>query len=135
MSNSDPVHLRRVDPAQNMQRFYSLSIQPTLFGGASLIRDWGRIGTRGQTMMETFDTADDADLAFDRLERRKRRRGYCDAFLVKWHRWVRSISVNMEKAPPCGEALVFRGDQSRLLFGRDQISCMPSWPSTSTSVA
>ena len=76
----EPVHLRRIDPAQNMRRFYSLSVQPTLFGGASLIRDWGRIGTRGQTMMETFDTADDADLAFDRLDRSKRRRGYRDAF-------------------------------------------------------
>ncbi|MCP1201002.1 WGR domain-containing protein [Notoacmeibacter sp. MSK16QG-6] len=76
----EPVHLRRIDPTQNMRRFYSLSVQPTLFGGASLIRDWGRIGTRGQTMMETFDTADDADLAFDRLERSKRRRGYRDAF-------------------------------------------------------
>lgn len=86
MSNSDSVHLRRIDPAQNMRRFYSLSIQPTLFGGASLIRDWGRIGTRGQTMMETFDSADDADLEFDRLERSKRRRGYYDAFLVKRHR-------------------------------------------------
>ena len=76
----EPVHLRRIDPAQNMRRFYSLSVQPTLFGGASLIRDWGRIGTRGQTMMETFDTAEDADLAFHRLERSKRRRGYRDAF-------------------------------------------------------
>ena len=76
----EPVHLRRIDPAQNMRRFYSLSVQPTLFGGASLIRDWGRIGTRGQTMMETFDTADNADLAFDRLQRSKRRRGYRDAF-------------------------------------------------------
>ena len=76
----EPVHLRRIDPAQNMRRFYSLSVQPTLFGGASLIRDWGRIGTRGQTMMETFDTTDDADLAFERLERNKRRRGYRDAF-------------------------------------------------------
>ena len=76
----EPVHLRRIDPTQNMRRFYSLSVQPTLFGGASLIRDWGRIGTRGQTMMETFDTADDADLAFDRLDRSKRRRGYRDAF-------------------------------------------------------
>ena len=87
MRNSDPVQLRRVDPAQNMRRFYSLSIQPTLFGGASLIRDWGRIGTRGQTMimMETFDTADDADLAFDRQERRKRRRGYEDSYLVERH--------------------------------------------------
>ena len=77
---SVPLYLRRIDPTKNMRRFYSLSVQPTLFGGASLIRDWGRIGTRGQTMMETFDTADDADLAFDRLERSKRRRGYRDAF-------------------------------------------------------
>ena len=37
-------------------------------------------------MMETFDSADDADLEFDRLERSKRRRGYYDAFLVKRHR-------------------------------------------------
>ena len=79
----EPIHLRRIDPAQNMRRFYSLSVQPTLFGGASLIRDWGRIGTRGQTMMETFDTANNADLAFDRLERSKRRRGYRDAFAAQ----------------------------------------------------
>ena len=76
----EPVHLRRIDPAQNMRRIYSLSVQPTLFGGTSLIRDWGRIGRRGQTMMETFDTADDAGLAFERLKRSKRRRGYRDAF-------------------------------------------------------
>jgi len=75
----DPVHLKRIDAVQNMRRFYCLTVQPTLFGGASLIRDWGRIGTRGQTLMETFDEADDADKAFDRLERAKRRRGYRDA--------------------------------------------------------
>lgn len=75
----DQVHLRRIDPAQNMRRFYSLSLQPTLFGGASLIRDWGRIGRRGQTMMETFDTNTDAGSALHRLERSKRRRGYRDA--------------------------------------------------------
>lgn len=73
-----PTHLRRIDPAQNMRRFYSMSIQPTLFGEASLIRNWGRIGTRGQTMVETFDTPDDAERAFGRLERSKRRRGYLD---------------------------------------------------------
>ena len=74
-----PVHLRRIDPAQNMRRFYCLTVQPTLFGGASLIRDWGRIGTRGRTMIETFDKANGAEKAFDRLERTKRRRGYRDA--------------------------------------------------------
>lgn len=70
------VHLRRIDPAQNMRRFYTLAIQPTLFGGASVIRNWGRIGTNGQSMMETFDQADEAVSAKARLERSKRRRGY-----------------------------------------------------------
>jgi predicted DNA-binding WGR domain protein len=73
-----PVHLHRIDKVQNMRRFYMLSIQPTLFGGASVIRNWGRIGSTGQTMMETFDNAEDADTAFSRIERTKKRRGYSD---------------------------------------------------------
>jgi predicted DNA-binding WGR domain protein len=71
-----PVHLRRIDTARNMRRFYCLTVQPTLFGGASLMRDWGRIGTRGQSMMETFDCPDDATNALVRIERTKKRRGY-----------------------------------------------------------
>lgn len=71
-----PVHLRRIDPTRNMRRFYALEIQPTLFGGASVVRSWGRIGTGGQTMMETFDDPGEADTVFTRIERAKRRRGY-----------------------------------------------------------
>ncbi|WP_027155202.1 WGR domain-containing protein [Mesorhizobium sp. WSM2561] len=75
-----PVHLRRIDPSQNMRRFYTLAIQPTLFGGASVIRNWGRIGTSGQSMMETFDREDGAATASMKLQHAKRRRGYrpCD---------------------------------------------------------
>ncbi|QOF75358.1 WGR domain-containing protein (plasmid) [Aminobacter sp. SR38] len=65
-----------------MRRFYALSIQPTLFGGASVIRNWGRIGANGQMMMETFDSQKDADQAFSRLERTKRKRGYRDVALA-----------------------------------------------------
>src|SRR5690606_11668487 len=64
-----PVHLRRIDPSRNMRRFYILAIQPTLFGGASVIRNWGRIGASGQAKMETFDSHDDATDASSRLER------------------------------------------------------------------
>ncbi|MQB08201.1 WGR domain-containing protein [Agrobacterium tumefaciens] len=74
-----PVHLHRVDAAQNMRRHYRIAIQLTLFGGASVIRNWGRIGSGGQTMMQTFDHVDDANTALSRLERTKRRRGYQDA--------------------------------------------------------
>ena len=77
--NKGPVHLRRIDPSRNMRRFYKLAVQPTLFGGASVIRNWGRIGTNGQSMMETFDSNGDAATASIRLERAKRRRGYRDS--------------------------------------------------------
>ena len=59
-----------------MRRFYALSTQPTMFGEMSLIRNWGRIGTNGKTMMQTFDGTAEAVEAFGRLERAKRRRGY-----------------------------------------------------------
>ena len=39
------VNLRRVDPAPNMRRFYRLDMQPDLFGGVLLAKEWGRIGT------------------------------------------------------------------------------------------
>lgn len=77
-----PVHLRRIDPSRNMRRFYTLAIQPTLFGGASVMRNWGRIGTPGRSMMETFDRDVDAASASNRLERTKRRRGYRDSRLA-----------------------------------------------------
>jgi predicted DNA-binding WGR domain protein len=75
-SETGQLHLRRIDPAQNMRRFYLLSIQPTLFGGASVIRNWGRIGTNGQAMMQTFDENVDADKAFAQLAHSKGKRGY-----------------------------------------------------------
>lgn len=82
MGDNDILQLRRIDPAQNMRRFYALSIQPTLFGGASLVRNWSRIGTAGQSMIETFDQPTEMRRAFDRLERKKRKRGYRDAIVI-----------------------------------------------------
>ena len=40
------VNLRRVDPAPNMRRFYRLDMQPDLFGGVLLAKEWGRIGAQ-----------------------------------------------------------------------------------------
>lgn len=62
-----------------MRRFYALSTQPTLFGEMWLIRNWGRIGTTGKTMVQTFDGGAEAVEASGRLERAKRRRGYAVA--------------------------------------------------------
>jgi predicted DNA-binding WGR domain protein len=66
----------RIDPSRNMARFYLLSLQHTLFGDVSLIRNWGRIGKGGQMKVETFPTQADAVRAMERISSRKRRRGY-----------------------------------------------------------
>ncbi|TCQ02430.1 putative DNA-binding WGR domain protein [Rhizobium sp. PP-F2F-G36] len=71
-----PLHLTRIDPARNMARFYMLALQPTLFGGVSVIRNWGRIGTQGQAKIETYDDGATAEDARSRIENTKRRRGY-----------------------------------------------------------
>jgi predicted DNA-binding WGR domain protein len=73
---SSQAILRRVDPAKNMARFYCLSLQPTLFGEMSVVRAWGRIGTRGRMKVDSYQTDEGAAAAFTRIERQKRRRGY-----------------------------------------------------------
>ncbi|MGO9236217.1 MAG: WGR domain-containing protein [Methylocella sp.] len=70
------VNLRRVDPAPNMRRFYRLVMQPDLFGGVLLAKEWGRIGAHGRMVAEPYDSE---ALAADALQRHvecKRRRGY-----------------------------------------------------------
>lgn len=73
---SDTVHLRRIDAEQNMRRFYRISMQPGLFGDVALIREWGRIGTRGQSKEEWFENEAAAQHAGDTLTKQKQRRGY-----------------------------------------------------------
>ncbi|TQI65227.1 putative DNA-binding WGR domain protein [Bosea sp. AK1] len=70
------ILLERIDPSQNMARYYVLSIEPTLFGDSALVREWGRIGSSRQRRSEFFPQPSDAHLALDTWLRRKRRRGY-----------------------------------------------------------
>jgi predicted DNA-binding WGR domain protein len=72
----DDIYLERRDAAKNMARFYTLSIEPTLFGDVRLRRHWGRIGTRGQVKLHDFAKREEAATLFASLLRAKRRRGY-----------------------------------------------------------
>ena len=68
--------LRRIDASRNMRRFYRMSIRRDLFGRASLVREWGRIGTRGQFLVESHSDEGEAAKSLQRLAAVKRRRGY-----------------------------------------------------------
>ena len=75
-ADTEMTLLYRIDHARNMARFYSLSVEPSLFGGSALVRRWGRIGTEGRQKIELFDTAAEAADAHSRFAARKLRRGY-----------------------------------------------------------
>jgi predicted DNA-binding WGR domain protein len=68
--------LDRFDPACNMARYYVLSIEPSLFGDTTLIREWGRIGRPGQRRIELYHNHTGAVEALEMWLRRKRQRGY-----------------------------------------------------------
>ena len=72
------LHLQRIDAARNMSRYYRMVIWRDLFGQASLVREWGRIGSRGQMMVETHPDEGKAITALMKLAAVKKRRGYVD---------------------------------------------------------
>jgi predicted DNA-binding WGR domain protein len=70
------AQLHRIDPEANMARFYCIDTAPTLFGEVSVLRTWGRIGTRGRTSIETCGSFEEAERAATRTFRQKMQRGY-----------------------------------------------------------
>lgn len=75
-NDPDTLHIRRIDAERNMARYYTLSIQPTLFGDVSVVRNWGRIGTRGREKVQLFCKHDEAVTSFQQIARQKLRKGY-----------------------------------------------------------
>ena len=79
-ANDIHTTLYRIDTSKNMARFYTLTIQPNLFGGQSLIRSWGRVGSSGQMKVELYENKNLARIALADLFRLKTRKGYnCQA--------------------------------------------------------
>ena len=72
----EDIHIERVNPEANMYRFYRLRLMPDLFGGVSLLREWGRIGTQGRHRIDCFENAGRAVNAMVALYQAKQKRGY-----------------------------------------------------------
>ena len=68
--------LERVDPARSMNRYYVLSVTPSLFGDTALVREWGRKGQGGQQRIELHAKQAGAGEALQAWLRRKVQRGY-----------------------------------------------------------
>lgn len=75
----EEIPIERVDHDANMYRFYRLRLLPDLFGGVSLMREWGRIGTQGRHRIDCFEDAGRAADAMATILSTRRRRGYIAA--------------------------------------------------------
>ncbi len=64
------AHLESIDPDKNRCRFYTLTWQPSLFGGGAIVRRWGRIGTEGQWRAILFGSRKEAQKTGGILKRR-----------------------------------------------------------------
>ena len=72
----DRAFLRREDARKNMRRYYLMTVQRDLFGGATLVREWGRQGSPGQVRVEHHRDEGHAINALIDLVAAKRKRGY-----------------------------------------------------------
>ena len=71
------VYLTRVDASANYYRYYSVRVDPDLFGRWSLIRQWGRLDYDGGAMrIDSFETEALALGKMGEIVGQKRRRGY-----------------------------------------------------------
>ena len=68
--------LRRIEPEQNVARFYALMIERDLFGQTVLVRHWGRIGGRGRERVDPHANEAEAATVMGKLAAAKHRRGY-----------------------------------------------------------
>jgi predicted DNA-binding WGR domain protein len=66
----------RIRPQLNEFRYYRMAVWPDLFGGALLMRQWGRIGTQGTQRLNRYPDPGAAINALAALVRHRTRRGY-----------------------------------------------------------
>jgi predicted DNA-binding WGR domain protein len=81
----------RIDPAKKISRFWLSMVTPTLLGGWSLVREWGRIGQPGMMKARTFDSEKEAVRAEQQGIKKRQRHGYTDQDIVS--RWSEIMSI------------------------------------------
>jgi len=70
------IYLERIDHARNMARYYRLSVVETLFGEYAMVREWGRIGSGGQSREHICRSEDEAEHLLERHRAQRIGRGY-----------------------------------------------------------
>lgn len=66
----------RNDTAKHISRFYRVEISANLFQEFSVLREWGKIGSKGRQIIRLFPDLLSASKAADTVRETNLRRGY-----------------------------------------------------------
>lgn len=69
-------HRTAPDAREVLTHFYRVEVSYNLFGEYTVIREWGRVGSRGREVSAWFANLRDAVLVADRSARQATKRGY-----------------------------------------------------------
>lgn len=70
------AYLTQHDIASNKHRFYQMYLALGIFGEWALVREWGRIGSSGQTRSDWYETEEQAIKAGLKIVKSKINKGY-----------------------------------------------------------
>ena len=71
------TYLTKIDSNANQYRYYSLRVDPDLFGRWSLVRQWGRLDSDGGVVkMDSFESESEAMNRLVKIKKQKLKRGY-----------------------------------------------------------
>ena len=70
------VYLKAIDRYRNQSRFYAMYVVPDLWGGASLVREFGQIGKPGTLRCQWHQDKTDAHKKMNQIRRQQISRGY-----------------------------------------------------------
>ena len=70
------VYLKNIDQCRNESRFYSLFVVPDLWGGVSLVREFGNIGQPGTLRLDWHQNILEARKEMNLIKQQQISRGY-----------------------------------------------------------
>ena len=70
------VYLKAIDHCRNKSRFYAMYVVPDLWGGVSLVREFGSIGKPGTLRCQWHQNQTDARKEMNHIKRQQISKGF-----------------------------------------------------------
>ena len=114
------TYLEKHNIEKNQHRFWTISVQPNLFGGWSVVRRWGRVGSRGgRQKIDLHDDLATAQRGFEKKEREKQYGDLLEHLQAKLKDSVKQVRLSnrLTTSPAClvGEEGDFSPQMERIL--------------------